>query len=157
MLFGFVLVSATVVSALVEPRSSWRTHARRGMAAAMVVAGLAHVVGPDPFVQHLPGWVPARLAVVYLSGLAEIALGAALVATQVHRELAGRALALFLLAVWPANIYVAVAGVDVDGQPGGPYPWLRLPLQILFMAWALWSTRSPASQPAAPSPLPLGR
>jgi hypothetical protein len=37
-------------------------------------------------------------------------------------------------------VYVAVAGIDVEGQPGGWYPWLRLPFQVLFVAWALWST-----------------
>jgi uncharacterized membrane protein len=49
-------------------------------------------------------------------------------------------LAAYLLAVFPANLYVAIAGVDVQGQPDGWYPWLRLPLQALFIAWALWST-----------------
>jgi hypothetical protein len=53
---------------------------------------------------------------------------------------AGLALAAYLVAVFPSNVYVAIAGVDVDGQPGGWYPWLRLPLQVLFVAWALWSS-----------------
>ena len=43
------------------------------------------------------------------------------------------------------------AAVDVDGQPGGPYPWIRLPFQALFVAWALWSTRAEARQPASPA------
>jgi uncharacterized membrane protein len=43
--------------------------------------------------------------------------------------------------VFPSNIYVALAGIDVDGQPGGAYPWLRLPLQLLFIGWAFWSTK----------------
>lgn len=118
----------------------------------MVIAGVAHLVGPDPFVQHLPDWVPARAALVYLSGVVEIGLGLALVTVRAWRVTAGRALALFLVAVWPANIYVAVAGVEVDGQPGGAYPWIRLPLQILFVAWALWSTRaSAAAEPTDPT------
>ena len=45
--------------------------------------------------------------------------------------------------VFPANVYVAIAGLDVDGQPGGIYPWLRLPFQALFIAWALWSIAHP--------------
>jgi uncharacterized membrane protein len=56
------------------------------------------------------------------------------------RRRAGLALAAYLVAVFPANVYVAVAGIDVEGQPGGWYPWLRLPFQVLFVAWALWST-----------------
>jgi hypothetical protein len=42
--------------------------------------------------------------------------------------------------VFPGNLYVALAGIDVQGQPGGWYPWLRLPLQALFSAWAFWCT-----------------
>ena len=48
--------------------------------------------------------------------------------------------------VFPGNVYVAVFDVEVDGQPGGAYPWVRLPLQVLFIAWALWCTRE-ASRP----------
>ena len=145
MLFGLVLVVATAVAAVVAPRSPWRAHARRGMAAAMVVAGVAHLVGPDPFVQHLPGWVPGRELLVLLTGLIEIGLGFALVGPPARRGATGRVLALYLVAVWPANVYVAVAGVDVDGLPGGRYPWIRLPFQVLFIAWALWSTGARAT------------
>jgi uncharacterized membrane protein len=142
VLFASVLLVATAVSWLAARRSGWRHHARRGMGVAMIVAGVAHLVGPDPFVQHLPEWVPAREPLVFASGLLEIALGGALLWARARRVAVGRALALYLLAVWPANIYVAAAGVDVEGQPDGPYPWIRLPLQLLFIAWALWSSRS---------------
>ena len=142
MVVAVVLVLATLIARLTGPRSAgWQTHARHGMAAAMVVAGVAHLAGPDPFIQHLPPWVPARGAIVFGTGFLEIGFGVALLASPARRATTGRLLALFLVAVWPANVYVAVAGVDVDGQPGGAYPWLRLPFQILFVAWALWSTR----------------
>ena len=51
---------------------------------------------------------------------------------------------MYLVAAFPGNLYVAIAGVDVDGQPGGGYPWLRRPLQALFIVWAVWSTRAEA-------------
>ena len=151
MLFTTILLAATLVAWAIGRRAGWRDHARRGLAAAMVVAGAAHLGGPDPFVQHLPDWVPARYGLVYLTGLAEIAIGAALVARPAWRPTAGRLLALYLLAVWPANIYVAVAGVDVEGQPGGAYAWVRLPLQLLFVGWALWSSRAAEAPAAAPA------
>lgn len=142
MLFATVLVLATVIARVTRRRPApWETHARHGLAVAMVIAGVAHLAGPDPFIQHLPTWVPAREALVFVSGGVEIAFGVALLAARTHRTATGRLLALFLLAVWPANVYVAVAGVDVEGQPGGAYPWIRLPFQLLFVAWALWSTR----------------
>jgi uncharacterized membrane protein len=95
---------------------------------------------PTPFVQHLPSWVPAAETLILITGGIEVALGAALLTRQPWRRFVGLALAAYLVAVFPSNVYVAIAAVDVEGQPGGWYPWVRLPFQILFVAWALWST-----------------
>ena len=144
MIFLVALALATVVAALVLWPSSGRRSARRaarlGMATAMVFAGVAHWLMPTPFVQHLPPWVPAAEALVLVTGVVEIGLGAALLLRQPWRRRAGLALAAYLVGVFPANVYVAGAGIDGEGQPGGWYPWLRLPFQVLFVAWALWST-----------------
>jgi uncharacterized membrane protein len=147
MIFLIVLASATlaaVAAQLIRRRVQPREAARLGMSAAMVVAGVAHWARPLPFLQHLPSWVPMPEPLIFVTGVAEVVLGVALLAPQPWRSRAGMALAAYLLAVFPANVYVAVAGVDVDGQPGGIYPWLRLPFQLLFIAWALWSTRPEA-------------
>jgi hypothetical protein len=56
------------------------------------------------------------------------------------RALVGLALAAHLVSVFPSNVYVDAAGVEVEGQPGGLYPWLRLPFQALFIWLALWTT-----------------
>ena len=158
MIFLLVLTIATIAAAAslaLFRRFSRRGAARIGMAVAMAFAGASHLLMPTPFVQHLPGWVPLREELVFLTGLLEIALGLALLLRQPWQRLAGFALAGYLVAVFPANVYVAVAEVEVDGQPGGAYAWLRLPLQLLFIAWALWSTRrieSPASDGPATSP-----
>ena len=144
MIFLLVLVIATGAAAGVlalRRRSSVRLAALAGMAVAMSFAGVSHLLMPTPFIQHLPTWVPLREELILATGLVEIGLGAALLLRQPLRRLAGLALAGYLVAVFPSNIYVAIAGVDVDGQPGGAYPWLRLPFQVLFIAWALWSTR----------------
>lgn len=146
MIFLFALTVATAAASLVlalRRRHSMRAAARIGMAIAMAFAGVSHLLMPTPFVQHLPTWVPMREELILLTGLLEIALGAALLLRQPRRRLAGLVLAGYLVAVFPSNIYVAVAGVEVDGQPGGAYAWLRLPFQLLFIAWALWSTRDP--------------
>lgn len=144
MIFLIVLTIATgaVAAVLALGRKfSVRLAARAGMAVAMAFAGISHLLLPTPFLQHLPTWVPMREELIFVTGLLEIALGLALLLRQPLRRWAGLALAGYLVAVFPSNIYVAVAGVDVDGQPGGAYPWLRLPFQLLFIAWALWSTR----------------
>lgn len=143
MIFLAVLALVTTVAgvALRNRGRSARDVARLGMAAAIVVAGVSHWLAPTPFVQHLPPWVPWAAELIFLSGLVEVALGAGLMLRPPARRIAGLGLAAYLVAVFPANVYVAVAGVDVDGQPGGWYPWLRLPLQVLFVGWAVWSTQ----------------
>jgi uncharacterized membrane protein len=114
---------------------------RIALAGGMVVAGIGHLAAPEPFLAHLPGWVPAPGLVIAASGVVEIGLGLALLLTRSLRRWVGIALAVFLVTVFPANVYVAVAGIDVVGQPGGVYPWLRLGFQPLFVWLAVWSTR----------------
>ena len=150
MQFVAILVPLTALAWLLGRRTGgWRDHARRGLAGAMVVAGITHFAKVEPFVQHLPDWVPAREAVVYITGAIEIALGVALMRSVTHRATVGRLVAAYLIAVFPANVYVAVADVEVTGQSGGAQAWIRLPLQVLFVTWALVSTR--------PSPAPHQR
>lgn len=150
MIFLLVLTITTAAVAVIlalRRRFSRRQAARVGMAVAMAFAGVSHLLMPTPFVQHLPTWVPMREELILVTGLLEIVLGAALLLRPPLRGWAGLALAGYLVAVFPSNVYVAVAGVDVEGQPGGAYPWVRLPLQVLFIAWALWSTRD--TEPSA--------
>jgi uncharacterized membrane protein len=146
MIFLVVLAAATLISFAVPVPTRHRPlreAARFGLATAMIVAGVAHWLLPAPFLQHLPPWVPAAEVLIVLSGGVEVALGLGLLLRPRRRRWSGLALAAYLIAVFPANVYVALADVDVEGQPGGPYPWLRLPLQALFVAWALWSTGWP--------------
>jgi uncharacterized membrane protein len=149
MIFLLALILATAACAAV---ASWRRQfsprgaARVGMAIALAFAGASHLFLATPFIQHLPPSVPLRAEIVLVSGLVEIAFGLALLLPPPTRRRVGVALALYYVAVFPGNVYVAVYDVDVDGQPGGIYPWVRLPLQLLFIAWAMWSTRE-ASAP----------
>ena len=141
MIFLLVLVVAYVLIRLVPVRGRWdeRDRWRMALGGAMVFAGLSHLLMPTPFVQHVPPWLPAREAIVFVSGLVEIAFGPALWFTRGDaRRWSGWALAAYFVAVFPGNIYVAVAGIDVQGQPDGLYAWLRLPLQVLFVWLALW-------------------
>lgn len=140
-ILGFILAAYAATWLVPRIRGRITDQWRYALAAGMAIAGVAHLVEPAPFIQHIPPWVPAREPLVLLTGLAEIALAAALLTAQPHRRRAGLALAAFLLAVFPANVYVAVAGIDVQGQPGGLYPWLRLPVQAVFVWLALWTTR----------------
>lgn len=65
-----------VVAADASPMRSVRAVARLVLAAAMIVIGVLHFTNPDPFVRIMPPWLPAPLWLVWISGVAEIVLGA---------------------------------------------------------------------------------
>jgi len=116
------------------------------MAPAYIVAGVLHFLVPELYVQIVPPVFPAALALVYLSGLAEIAVGIGVLIPRTRRHAAWATIAL-LIAIFPANVYMATHGVVVDGLQGGGDPseyvrWGRLPLQGVLILWAHWYTRS---------------
>jgi len=104
------------------------------MACFYVGAGVMHFVKPDFFLRIMPPQLPWPLALVYVSGVAEIALGVA-VCFPATRVWAAWGLVALLLAVFPANLYAAYAEVPGAGGYG------RLPFQAVFIAWAWWYTR----------------
>ena len=113
-----------------------------------VVAGVLHFVVPELYVQIVPPIFPAPLALVYLSGVAEIAVGVGVLLPRTRRYAAWATIAL-LVAIFPANVYMATHGVVVEGMPGGGDPsglvrWGRLPLQGVLLLWAFCYTRPPA-------------
>ena len=117
-----------------------------------VVAGIFHFLVPGVYVQIVPPVFPAPLALVYLSGLAEIAVGIGFLIPRTRRYAAWATIAL-LVAVFPANVYMATSGVVVEGIPGGGDPsalvrWGRLPLQAVLVLWAFWYTRPSDIDPA---------
>jgi len=118
-----------------------RTPIRLLLAAVMGVAGVAHLVSPQPFVEHLPPTVPGRELLVAGTGLVELVLAAGLLGPRRWRPAIGIALVAYLAAVFPANVYAAVSNVPIDGVPQGWVRWARLPLQLPLIWAAWWSTR----------------
>jgi uncharacterized membrane protein len=100
-----------------------------------ITAGVTHFLSPEWFLQIVPPFFPAPLALVYLSGVAEIVVGVGVLLPQT-RHYAALATVALLVAVYPANIYMAVG--DVMGSE--LVQWGRLPLQAVLVAWALWYT-----------------
>ncbi|WP_298956107.1 DoxX family protein [uncultured Methylobacterium sp.] len=108
------------------------------MALLYAAAGIAHLVVTDPFLLIVPDWVPAPRLVVQVTGLCEIAGAAALLIPR-WRRLAGTMLALYAVAVFPANLKHAVEGIAVPGLPTGWwYHGPRLALQPVLVWWALF-------------------
>jgi uncharacterized membrane protein len=138
-------------SSLELRRERLRTFVRGAVTVGMVAIGALHFLVPAPFVAIMPPAIPFPLAMVWISGAAEIALGLGLVSPRTRRWASYGLIALFV-AVFPANVYMAVAGVAPLGAPVPPWAaWGRLPLQPLFMLTAWWVGRdAPAAVPHAP-------
>ena len=89
---------------------------------------------------QLPPWVPARVPLVYLTGVAEWALAIGFVIPETRRS-AGRMAIALLIAFFPANVYAAVNFVPMGGHAWGPvYLLVRAPLQLAIVLWAYWFT-----------------
>jgi uncharacterized membrane protein len=104
-----------------------------GMAVLYIAAGVWHFVRPQFYLPIVPPYLPAHKALVFWSGVAEVLLGVALLVPQVRTYAAWGIIAL-LIAVFPANVYMAT------GEPFQTIsPWVRwgrLPLQAVLIWWA---------------------
>lgn len=104
-------------------------------------AGVIHLMNPAPFLTITPAWVPTPLAVVLLTGVAEIlgAIGLVQPFSRKLRQAAGWGLALYALCVWPANInHFAMDMARADGGLGLGYHVPRMFAQPLIIWLALW-------------------
>jgi uncharacterized membrane protein len=127
------------------PQEGWPKRVLRIVAAlAMIWIGIKHFTTPAPFVRIVPSFLPAPLALVYVSGVFEILGGIGLLVDRVHKQAAWGLVALYI-AVFPANINMAVNDIQPP-DPADHIPswvlWLRLPFQGLFIAWAIWLSRT---------------
>lgn len=119
-----------------------KTVSRFVFGSSFVAAGLNHFRNPGFYVGIMPPYLPWPLELVYLSGVAEIVLGAMLLCPK-WTAVAAWGLIALLIAVFPANVHMAM---HPDAYPAisATALWVRLPLQGLLMAWAYWYTRRPS-------------
>ena len=108
-------------------------------AAAFILAGINHFLNPQFYLRMMPPVFPAHLFLVYLSGIFEILFGVLLAIPKFSRVAAWLIIAL-LVAVFPANIYMAL-NPQLFPEFTRTALYLRLPLQIVLIAWAFWFTR----------------
>ena len=115
--------------------------ARLALAILMTLMGVGHFLAPADFAAMVPAWLPAPHALVFVSGLAEVAGGVGLVMQPVQRA-AAIGLILLYIAVFPANINMAVNHISPRGMHlSNAMLWVRLPFQLLFIAWAWWLSK----------------
>ncbi|MFN2460669.1 MAG: DoxX family protein [Candidatus Velthaea sp.] len=111
--------------------------ARATLAMLLFTAGMFHLMRPEPFVRIVPPYLPHALWLVYISGVCE-ALGAVGLLLPRSRRIAAWALIALLAAVFPANVNMALHPEAFRDMAGTVALWLRLPLQIVLVAWAAW-------------------
>jgi uncharacterized membrane protein len=114
-----------------------------------VFAGVMHFVIPKTYQRIVPPYLPAPRALVYASGVAEIAGGVGLMSTSWRRR-AGYWLIATLLAIFPASLHMALHADEFPQIPGKAL-WARLPFQGVFITWVLRSMGSGSGQTAVGS------
>lgn len=115
------------------------------LAAMLATTGALHFVAPKPFDTIVPRSLPgSRRRWTHLSGVAELTVAAA-VAVPRSRRAGGLAAVALLLAVFPANVRMAV---DWRHKPLAYrlLAWARLPLQLPLVVWALRASRDTGSR-----------
>jgi uncharacterized membrane protein len=106
---------------------------RRVLGATFLATGLLHFLTPRMYEAIVPRYLPRRRALVYASGVAEMAGGAGILHPRTARP-AGWWLVATLLAIFPANVEMAVHAQRFRRIPA-PLLWVRLPLQGAIIAW----------------------
>jgi uncharacterized membrane protein len=117
-----------------------RTLCRYLLAALFLFAGAVHLYRPEIFLPIMPPEIPFPVACILISGVAEFLGGIGLLFPEGRiRTAAGWWLLALLIAVFPANIYMAAVNVKIPGLKIEPWmAWARLPLQPLLMVMVAW-------------------
>jgi len=111
-----------------------------------ISAGVTHFRAPRIYARIVPPQFPCPVGLVYLSGAAEIVLGTGVLFQRTRRHSAWGLIAL-LVAVFPANVYMATSGMAAEMVPERArsvaqlVAWIRLPLQAVLIRWAWWYTQ----------------
>ena len=104
-------------------------------------AGVLHFLRPAMYLKIMPPYIPWPRAMVYLSGAGEILGGVGLLIPRLRRS-AALGLVALLVAVFPANVYMATNPVEAGASAIPPAAlWGRLLLQPLLIWWVLWCTK----------------
>ena len=116
----------------------WSDAVRIGLAVMFAFTAASHCSSlKHDLAAMIPPPLTGALWVIYVTGVLEMAGGVGLLLSR-WRRLAGICLALLLIALFPANLYAALNGVTLGGEPASAL-WWRTPLQLLWLALLWWS------------------
>jgi len=119
------------------------------MCAMLCFTALGHFLFTKGMALMIPPAIPYKTMLVYLTGIAEIIFGLALLSPAL-RPYAGYTIIVFFILILPANIHAALKHLDLEKAtytgPGPGYLWFRIPEQLFFIAWiAYFSVYTSAS------------
>jgi uncharacterized membrane protein len=110
-------------------------------AALFLSSGTGHLTHPEIFTSIVPPQFGHADLLVAISGVAELAGGIGLL-IPATRNAAAIGLIVLLIAVWPANIYMAIAADHFTSVAPVWVIWLRVPLQLLLIWWVAAARRA---------------
>jgi uncharacterized membrane protein len=138
---------ARLLSVARRRRFDTRAAGAIGLGILFVFTASGHFIQTEPMAQMLPSWVPQRVALVYLTGVLELAVAVGFFVPK-YRPAAGWAAAAMLVLFFPANVYAAIHHVPLGGHAWGPvYLLVRAPLQIVILWWIYWFTIRQPNKP----------
>lgn len=139
VVLAVALLLARAAGALgIKALASWPAAVRVGLAAMLLFTSIAHFNSlRHDLARMMPPGVPYPMAMVYFTGLCEIAGALGLLVPRTRRA-AAWALIVFFLAILPANIHAARAGLSLAGSPVTPLA-ARIPMQALFIVLTWWA------------------
>ena len=139
VLFGSLLFFRSLGAMGISILDSWPASTRLALAVMFLFTSSAHFNKfRHDLARMMPRIFPNPMRLVYFTGICEI-LGAIGIVLPQTRSLAGLSLAVFLLAILPANVKASREGVTIGGRQATPL-WFRIPMQILFLALLCWTT-----------------
>lgn len=138
VVFGLSILATGIFGGGIDVSLSGRI----AMSVMLLFTAMGHFKFTRGMAMMLPGFIPFKTAMVYLTGIIEIATAIGLFISSLRSITAWLLIAFFIL-ILPANIYAAIKKVDyqkgtLDGK-GLNYLWFRIPLQILFIVWVYFS------------------
>ncbi|GAC1562562.1 MAG: hypothetical protein NVS2B2_26920 [Ktedonobacteraceae bacterium] len=116
--------------------------ARLTMGILFIFASTMHFTASEAELKIIPSFLPLRREALYITGVLEFLGGVGLfVPNRKIQRASAWGLVMLLIAIFPANVYQAVANIKLGGFMNSPmYLWGRLPFQAVFIGWALWCT-----------------
>ena len=139
IVLGAALLLARLAGAAgVDILDSWPSATRVGLAAMLLLTASGHFNAMrHDLARMVPPAIPHPMEFVYFTGVCEI-LGAFGLLVPRVRVAAALALIVLFVAVLPANVHAARAGLTLGGKPVTPLA-VRVPMQILFIALTAWA------------------